>query len=335
MFILAAVLATALPTLAYTLLIWWLDRYEKEPIGLLIAAFLWGMIPAVALTALFSVFLGRPLAASPLGPGLIAWGIAPVVEEPIKAAALIALFLVARSEIDSPLDGIVYGSLIGFGFSMSENLFYFLAFPYDFQTLFWVRSVLFGLNHAFFTSIVGATLGALRHTQARWVGYVALPLALLAAIGFHALHNVAVHQRLPGLLLSWLVLASGILAIFGVAVLAWRHESRWIAAELGEEIALGTLSAADYMQVISAAERARSELDALLSGGLARFHQVARLHHELTELAFKKYHLRRADPHQPPLDLAAQRRAICALRATILMHHRAVEGSEGVVQNDG
>ena len=317
MFILAAILATALPTVAYTLLIWWLDRYEKEPLGLLIAAFLWGMIPAVALAALFGVVLKQPLASSPLGPGVLAWSIAPVVEEPIKAAALLALFLVARRELDSPLDGIVYGSLIGFGFSMSENLFYFLAFPHDFQALFWVRSVLFGLNHAFFTSIIGATLGALRHAQARWVGYVALPLALLAAIGFHTLHNVAVHQRLPGLLISWLVLVSGILTIFGVAVLAWRHESRWIAAELGEEIALGTLSTADYAQIISAPQRARSEIAALLDGGLRRFRQITRLHQELTKLAFQKYHLRRADPHQPPLDLNAQRRRICALRAAI------------------
>jgi protease PrsW len=317
MFLIIATLATSLPTLAYTLLVWWLDRYEKEPLGLLIAAFLWGLAPALGLAILFGGILGRPLAESSIGPGIVAWGIAPLVEEPIKAVALLVLFYTVRCEIDSPLDGIVYGALVGFGFSMSENLFYFLTFPDDFEALFWLRSIVFGLNHAFFTSIIGATLGAVRHAPARWVGYAALPTSLLAAIGFHALHNYAVQLRLPGLLLSSLVLACGTLSILAIAVLAWRHENRWIEQELAEEISFGTISAADYAAIVSAPERTRSEINALLEGGLSRFRQVTSFHHELTELAFHKYHQRRADRHLPRTDLAERRRRVLALRALL------------------
>jgi protease PrsW len=314
MFFITATLATALPTLAYTLLVWWLDRYEKEPLRLLVAAFLWGLAPALGLAILVSIVLGRPLAESPLGPGVLAWGIAPLVEEPIKALALLVLFYTVRCEIDSPLDGIVYGALIGFGFSMSENLFYFLTFPADFETLFWLRSVVFGLNHAFFTSIVGATLGAVRHAKARWVGYVALPCSLSAAIAFHALHNYAVQLRLPGLILSVLVLACGTLSIIAIAILAWRHENRWIEQELAEEITLGTISVAEYMAALSAQQRAKSEITALVDGGLRRFRHVAGLHHELTELAFHKYHQRRADRHLPRAEIVERRERILALR---------------------
>ncbi len=64
----------------------------------------------------------------------------------MKGLALVALFYLARQEFDGPLDGIVYGALIGFGFSMTENLLYFLHYPsYDSLLLaarrrFWLES---------------------------------------------------------------------------------------------------------------------------------------------------------------------------------------------------
>jgi hypothetical protein len=137
---------------------------------------------------------------------------------------------------------------------------------------------------------------------------------LSAAIAFHALHNYAIQLRLPGLILSGLVLACGTLSIIAIAVLAWRHENRWIEQELAEEITLGTISVAEYMAAVSAKQRAKSEITALVDGGLQRFRQVARLHHELTELAFHKYHQRRADRHLPRAEIVERRERIIALR---------------------
>src|SRR5215208_7028531 len=162
-----AILAAAIPTAIYGMLVWWLDRYEKEPPWLITAAFLWGSLPAIGLALLFELGLQIPLAHSPLGPDLAAWGLAPLVEEPVKALALVGLFLLARREFDGPLDGIVYGSLVGFGFSMTENALYFVRYSGNLGALFWVRSIFFGLNHAFFTSLVGLALGAVRYQTAR------------------------------------------------------------------------------------------------------------------------------------------------------------------------
>jgi RsiW-degrading membrane proteinase PrsW (M82 family) len=288
---LPAALAAILPTLLYTLLIWWLDRYEKEPLPLLVAAFLWGSLPAVALTVLFNAMLLVPLAHSPLGPGLAASSLSPLVEEPLKAVALVLLFLFARQEFDGPLDGIVYGALIGFGFSMTENMLYFLAFPAELESLFWLRAVFFGLNHALFTSVVGLGLGAVRYAPQRWLGYVVLPLALLGAILLHGFHNLAVHYQLLGLAFSWAVQFAGVLVIVLVAVLAWRHEQRWMEQELGEEITLGVISASDYAEVIYPHRRARLRLSALLSRGLPHYLRLHQLHHLIIELALHKYRL--------------------------------------------
>src|SRR5437879_9967802 len=42
-----ATLLALVPTLFYALFIWWLDRHEKEPLPLLLVAFLWGAVPAI------------------------------------------------------------------------------------------------------------------------------------------------------------------------------------------------------------------------------------------------------------------------------------------------
>jgi hypothetical protein len=261
--------------------------------------------------------LEAPAASTPLGPGLTSWGLAPLVEEPIKALALVALFQFARAEIDGTLDGIVYGALVGFGFSMTENLLFFLNDPQQIAPLFWLRSVFFGLNHAFFTGVVGLALGAARYSPRRMRRVAALGAGLLAAIALHALHNLAVGYSLPGYLLSWLVQSSGILGVLAVAALAWRHEQRWIEEELGEEIALGTISADDYAETLLLQARMRAQMAALLSGNWARFRLVWRLHQAMTRLAFCKYQLRIGDHFRSCDERDELRRMIVSLRKQI------------------
>jgi RsiW-degrading membrane proteinase PrsW (M82 family) len=293
-----AILLAAIPTAIYSLLIWWLDRYEKEPLWLVAVAFLWGSLPAIGLAIAGELGLAASLAGSPIDPSLAALGLAPLVEEPVKALALVGLFVFARGEFDDPLDGIVYGSLIGFGFSMTENLLYFLGAGTDLGALFWVRGVIFGLNHAFFTSIVGLALGAVRYRRARALGVGAFCVGLALAIVFHTLHNFAVRFQLAGLLLSWLVQSGGIVVILAIAVLAWRNERRWIEQELGDEVRANVLSPREYDEIASPARRVRRQLDALLSGGWARYRLVRRLHQLATELAFCKSQLRLDDHYR-------------------------------------
>jgi RsiW-degrading membrane proteinase PrsW (M82 family) len=312
-----AILAAAIPTAIYGLLIWWLDRYEKEPLLLIAVAFLWGSLPAIGLAIVFEIGLQAPLASSPIGPDVAAWGLAPLVEEPVKALALVGLFLLARYEFDGPLDGIVYGSLVGFGFSMTENLLYFLRYSSDLGALFWVRGVFFGLNHAFFTSMVGLALGAVRYQRARAIGLLAFAGGLALAILFHALHNYAVRYQFAGLFFSWLVQSGGVIVVLAIAVLAWRKERRWIEQELGDEVRAGVLSAADCAVIASPAQRVRLQARTLLSGGWARFRQTRRLHQLATELAFCKSQLRLEDRYHSCDERDRLRSELTTLRTAI------------------
>ncbi len=124
------ILAAVAPAVLYSLLIWWLDRYEKEPWGLLGATFVWGAIPAVCFALMGEFILEIPFscvfgeAAGQVIGGSV---VAPVVEEVVKGFAVFVVFLVFRREFDGLLDGIVYGALVGFGFGMTENAFYFVG----------------------------------------------------------------------------------------------------------------------------------------------------------------------------------------------------------------
>ena len=311
--ILTAIIAAAIPTAIYSMLLWWLDRYEKEPVWLIVAAFLWGALPAIMLAIVSGLALRQPLARSPLGLDATA----PLIEEPIKALALIGLFLFARGEFDGPLDGIVYGALVGAGFSMTENILYFLYYPADLGTLFWVRGVLFGLNHAFFTSMIGLALGAVRYNRVRWRNGLAFGSGLALAIFFHTLHNFVVHYGVAGLFVSWLIQSAGVIVVFAVVVLAWRHERRWMEQELSDEVYAGVLAPSDYVEIVSSLKRLRSQLQALLVGGWARYRKVRRLHHLATELAFCKSQLRLEDRYRTGDERDRLRQDIIRLRASL------------------
>jgi RsiW-degrading membrane proteinase PrsW (M82 family) len=125
---LVSIAAAVIPTIVYVLILWWLDHYEKEPKRLLLAAFLWGAIPAVLLSVFAEVVLEVPLGG--VGENAIELMsssiLAPFVEEIVKGLALLGIFLLFRREFDNVLDGIIYGATVGFGFAMTENIFYFL-----------------------------------------------------------------------------------------------------------------------------------------------------------------------------------------------------------------
>lgn len=216
------------PMLIYAAVLWWFDRYEKEPILLLAAAFLWGAVPAILFSLIAELVLGIPISAfvDPSTAAVVgAAVIAPIVEEVFKSSLLwywvvaewinraikrawptafrdiwarIALaipFPPFFQEFDSALDGIIYGGLAGFGFAAVENVFY-LVRQYnetgnigDVVFLAFLRAFVFGLNHAMFTGLTGLGLALARNTR-NWVVKIGAPiLGLALGILAHAAHN--------------------------------------------------------------------------------------------------------------------------------------------------
>ncbi|MDY7078922.1 MAG: PrsW family intramembrane metalloprotease [Chloroflexota bacterium] len=300
--ILLILIVGILPMVTYALILWWFDRYEKEPLGLLIAAFLWGAVPAIIFSLVAELVLDIPISyfVEPVTASLIgATVVAPIAEEIFKGLALVFLLLFFRKEIDSPLDGIIYGGLVGFGFATVENVFYFASEFVEsglagvvLLTIF--RAFLFGLNHALFTGLTGLGL-ALVHTSPNRLVKIGAPIVgLLAGMTAHGIHNSSVTF---GAELCWpclIALASdwgGVLLLLAVIVWTSVREQRWIVDFLSDEVEEGTLSQRDYDVICSYTKRVAERADALFSGDFRRWLDLGRYYRLATELAFDKRRL--------------------------------------------
>jgi protease PrsW len=190
------------------LILWYLDRRERESPYAVAAAFLWGGLIAttvalplntaaiMAVTEWLEQFpqLGEmlgPDAAMMIGAPLSA----PIVEETTKGIGIVLLFWLLRGEYDNVRDGFIYGALVGAGFNWFESALYvqqnFVEFgtaPYGFQI--GTRFAWLGLaGHALFSGIFGASLGVSRATSRSWLRVLAPAGGFALAILGHAWNN--------------------------------------------------------------------------------------------------------------------------------------------------
>ena len=294
---LPSLLGAILPTIFLVWLIWWADRYEREPARMLIAAFGWGALPSILLALITELILSFPLELSGMWGQLVSVAvIAPVVEEMAKGLALLGLLWFMGPEIDGILDGIVYGALVGAGFSMTENFFYFLGAE-EASTLFiliFLRAGVFGLNHIFYTAVFGAGVGAVARTKSRGVQIVGLLLGLAGAIGLHMFHNAATvlsQANVIFILTSTLLLWSGLVVFLLLVILLLTRERRLIRDYLADKNAppITETERARLMAYIPPLERF---FPSILLPQPAR--KRAKVYQHVAELAFRYHRLTRA-----------------------------------------
>ena len=134
-----------------------------------------------------------------LGPNaslmLVAPISAPIAEELAKALGVLLIFWLLRAEFDNMRDGIVYGALVGLGFTWFEAALYVVNFYEKFGVAAFglqlgARYALFGLGgHALFTALFGASLGLAFQTRRKWLRVLAPIVGLTLAILAHMLNN--------------------------------------------------------------------------------------------------------------------------------------------------
>lgn len=222
------------------------DRWEPEPRGLLALAVAWGAVAAVgiALGVDLALALTFGTSASTAAEVLAAVVQAPVVEEVGKGLGLLVILAVGRRAFDGPVDGIVYGALIGAGFAFTENIQYFAVSLIeggvaDVSATFFVRGILSPFAHVMFTSVTGFAVG-LAVRRGATVGGALGPWAvgLAGAIALHALWNgSAVLGDFFGLYLM-LQVPLFVLFILGIVFLR-REEARLTRARLSDYAAAG------------------------------------------------------------------------------------------------
>lgn len=224
-------IALAIPAYFYTGLVRSIDRFEKEPPAYLIAAFVWGAVPAVIMGIILQVILGIPvrlwLGDDTLSSQLIEASLsAPITEEFLKGMAVAIIFLTRRREFDGWVDGIVYGAMAGFGFAYVENILYLMNTEtwQDWIGLFCLRTLVFGGLHGFWTAITGIGFGVARYIHNPVLQILAIAACLVTAMFGHFIHNTA------ATLVDMTSGASLLVALFNYFVLLLFMGGLWLIA---------------------------------------------------------------------------------------------------------
>jgi RsiW-degrading membrane proteinase PrsW (M82 family) len=288
--VLLALAAGILPSLTYAALLYWNDRYEKEPLRLIAAALLWGAIPAVLVSFAAQLFfklpadLSGPLAVEALQAGVLT----PLIEELLKGGIVMLIAFRFRREFDNTLDGIIYGAMVGFGYAMTGNtisyLGTFLLHGFGgFGTSFVLQGIFFGLNHAMYTAIFGAGLGYARLSVNKTAKILVPVASFLLAVLANAIHNLVDNSLLGLNPLSLAVHWLGVGLIVLISVWSLRRQRQVLATELAGEI-----PAYLYNNLINANLKRISLAEAQKQGGSDAKKRLKRQYQLLAEFAFKK-----------------------------------------------
>jgi RsiW-degrading membrane proteinase PrsW (M82 family) len=310
---LALVLAV-LPVPLYLALLLWIDRYEPEPLRMIVLTFAWGASIA-AFVAIVLNTVGEAVVSENLGSDvaeIYGYSIsAPIVEEAIKGLVLFGLFWFFRREFNGVIDGIVYAGCVGLGFAMTENVLYYGRGAVESGVVgavgtFVVRGLMSPFAHPVFTAMTGIGLGVAATTGSRTLRVVAPLVGLGAAILLHSLWNTSATS---GLFVGvYLLIMVPVFALIGVViVLALRREGQVIARQLR-----GTLPDEEVRALASLRERRRSRAEAARLGGRPGKRAMADLQQAAAELAFQRQQIERG---------ALPRTRLLAARESALLAH--------------
>jgi protease PrsW len=240
----ASLFAAFVPMFVYLLLIWWMDRNEREPFWILLLNFIWGATGAIVLGIIGSIIFQIPLSQGiefitgsrsselmDLSGAIIT---APVVEETTKGIFLMMMAFTKR--FDGVVDGVVYGGAIGLGFGMTENFLYFISYGTDLQswfTLVVIRTLFSAVMHCMSQATFGGFIGYAKFRPAVFK-LLLIPLGFFIAMFLHFTWNLTVSFEETSIIgMSFLLIYTfSIIAIFQIALYL---EGKTIAKELQEE----------------------------------------------------------------------------------------------------
>ena len=188
------------PVIIIAAYIYYRDKYDKEPLGLLIKALVAGgliVIPIIAVERFLSGFLfylsGLTHAA------YNAFVVAALTEELFKFAALMILFWKSK-EFNEKFDGIVYATFISLGFAGVENILYVVDSGYETGLMRAFTAVpahtIFGITMGFYAGLAKFYIKSRK--ELLWK-------SILTAIVLHGIYDFILMAGIPWLLLVFIV----------------------------------------------------------------------------------------------------------------------------------
>jgi len=174
------------PSMIIIVYIYFKDKFEREPWGLLIKNFILGATVSIILTFAIGRLVSDLL--SPLDENAIfdmfikAFFVVALVEEFSKY--VIVRYVAQRNkEFDEPFDGIVYAVMVSMGFATLENVLYVYSYGFETGVL---RAFTAVPAHATFAILMGYYMGKAKFSDNKFVLNLT---GLLVATLFHGAYD--------------------------------------------------------------------------------------------------------------------------------------------------
>ena len=298
-----------LPVPIYVMLILWLDRYEAEPLWMLITTFLWGALVSIFVAMIFNTGIQRmaevATQSAEIGENIGAVISAPVVEESAKALILFILFFWRKDEFDGIVDGIVYAGMVGLGFAMTENILYYgRAVQRGTGMLTFVvilRGMIAPFSHPLFTSMTGIGLGWSRQSDNGFIKVSMPVLGLLLAMLLHGTWNgsAALGGGWVFLATYFMIMGPALIVTLMVVHFALRREGRIVRQFLYSDCQTGFFEPHEYERLCTIRGRMGMSWDAFWSHGFSAWRMRRRRNQMASELAFHRSRIARGVSRNP------------------------------------
>ncbi|WP_016905987.1 PrsW family intramembrane metalloprotease [Streptomyces xiaopingdaonensis] len=303
----------------------WLDAVEPTPWRNHLFAFAWGACAATLVALVTNGFATDWLASTVVVESsrqvdtLGATVVAPVVEELVKGAAVLLLFLFRRQHLTGVVSAIAVAGITAAGFAFTENILY-LGTAYDTDSslgpdpvqgsatvaTFFIRIVLAPFAHPLFTALTGIGVGLLaalpRHR--RVLRACAPVLGLLTAMLLHAIWNgSASFTDLTFLVVYGIFMVPVAAALTWLAIWSRQNELRAVRTTLADYAEAGWFAPPEPWALGTMRARSSARAAARHHHGKEAAATVAEYQQAATALALLRT---RAEEGAPPDDFAAR-----------------------------
>lgn len=191
------------PGIALALGIYLTDRYDREPIGLLVKVFLLGSLAVIPIAFIESILLRFNIFSGVLGAAYISFVVAGFTEEFFKRSVVLRSAY-NHSAFDEKLDGIVYSVFSALGFATVENIMY-VVFRFSANAYIGLyRGILSVPAHMLFGVTMGYYLSLAKFATDEEIRRRNLKRALLIPMLLHGIFDFILMSKIPMLMVLFI-----------------------------------------------------------------------------------------------------------------------------------
>ena len=259
----------------------YLDRWEREGWKSNFICFIWGAgvatLSSLVVNSTLNLDIARTLGDQDSAVVIVAVFVAPVAEEFFKGIGVIIFILARRNSINSRLDGLICGGIVGAGFAFIENIQYFLrtssSGAFMLTTTVFTRGILSPFVHPMATSFTGMAIALvlIRRYGALW-STIRVFLGYLTAVFFHGLWNfLASNNGIGGWFHSYITIEVPLFTCWFIYLITQSsREAKHIQQGLTPYVVQGWVLPVELQMVTDRAQRRNAVKWAASAGSEAR-----------------------------------------------------------------